>query len=322
MSTKQLLRLATALVVILVAWGAVTLARGSSADRSSSFALPRIDSASVDTIALTARRDTEVLARDAHGQWRVSGYPASPTMVSALLHALDDTIAWSELVAEQPSSHAALGVDADSGRRVRVVSHGKTLLDITTGKRTQDFGGLYLRRTDANPVYAWHGMLVGALDHRTVNDWRDKRIADVEPESVAAIAVQRGAHRYTLRRASGKGAKNGTSGAWTFASGHAADSAAVHRLLGEYTDLTASSFATSAQADSVSFAKPALHARLLSATGAPLASLAFDSTKSGVWVRADSGATVYRIDPWRLSSLLPAESTLQPKEGKTAAKKK
>lgn len=307
MTTKQLIRLAAVLVVILVAWGGLALVRGSSADRATSFAFPRIDTASVDTITLTAPRDTEVLARDAHGQWRVNGYAASPTMVSTLLKGLADTLAWSELVAEQPSSHAALGVGADSGRRVRVKSGEKTLLDVMTGKRTSDYGGVYVRRTDANPVYALHGLLVSALDHRTVDAWRDKQIAAVQPESVTTIAVQRGTHRYELRR---KDAKKGT---WTFASGHPADSAAVSRLLGAYKDLTASSFATAAQADSANFAKSRLHVRLLGATGAPLASLAFDSTKSGVWVRADSGQTVYRVDPWRLSTLLPGESTLKPK---------
>lgn len=314
MSTKQLIRLAVVLAVVLVAWGALSLARGSSADNGASFTLPTIDTASVDTIALSAPRDSEVLVRDAHGQWRVNDYPAAPALVSSLLKALDDTAARSELVAEQPASHAQLGVSADSGRHVRVVSGGRTVLDAITGKRTDDYSGVYVRLANANSVYALHGTLVEALSHHGVDAWRDKRIAALDPAQVATIAVRHGAHSYTLHRKTG--------GQWTFTSGRAADSAAVGRLLDAYHPLTASGFATAAQADSAHFTHPRLHAQLLGADDTPLVSLAFDSTASGVWARADSGGTVYRLDTWRLGQLLPAESSLraQRSAAKPAAK--
>jgi hypothetical protein len=296
--------LAAVLVVILIAWGAAAMARGSSSSNGGTLELLNIDTAAVDTIVLAAPRDTEVLSRSASG-WLVNGYAASPERVSSLLRALTDSTAWSELVAEQPASHAEYGVATDSGRRVRVASHSYTVLDLMTGNRTNGVGGVYVRHTNGNPVYALHGALADALNYHTVDAWRNKHIAAVEPGQAATIAVQRGKHSYTLRK------KDST---WTFASGDAADSAAVATLLRGYRDFRASGFATAAQADSASFTPPRLHVRMLDANGKPLVSVAFDSTTSGVWAQADSDSTVYRVDSWRLSELLPVEKGLRGKK--------
>lgn len=305
MTTKQLIRLAAVLVVILIAWGAAAMARGSSSSDGATLQLLNdIDTAAVDTIVLASPSDTEVLSRNASG-WRVNAYAASPERVRALLLALTDSTAWSELVAEQPASHAEYGVAADSGRRVRVASHSYTVLDLMTGNRTNGVGGVYVRHTNGNPVYALHGTLADALNYRTVDAWRNKHIAAVQPGQATTITVQRGTHSYTLHR---------KDSAWTFASGGAADSAAVATLLEGYRDVRASGFATAAQADSASFTPPTLHVRMLDASGKPLVSIAFDSTKGGVWARADSDATVYRVDAWRLSELLPVEKGLRGKE--------
>jgi hypothetical protein len=301
MTTKTLVRLAAVLAAALILWGALALGRRPESDRGSRLALPTIDTATVDTVALTKGSDTAVLARTPRGAWTVGGYPASPTLVHALLAALADTTVWSELVAEQPSSYARLGVGADSGRRVRVQARGRTALDLTVGNHTSDYSGVFVRRTGGGPVYALHGGFGDAVGHEAA-DWRDKHIATVAPESVATVEVQRGKSRYALQRR-GK--------TWTLGSAGTADSAAVASLLGAYHDLVATSIATPAQADSARFAHPTRHARLTGNGGASLVSLAFDSTANAIWVRADSGGTVYRIDHWTLDRLTPAESTLR-----------
>jgi Domain of unknown function (DUF4340) len=304
MTRHQLIRIAAVLAVALVVWGALAVARRPAEDRAAGLALPRIDTAGVDTITLTEGRDTATLARPARGQWRVNGYPADSAAIASLLEGFVDTARWSELVAESRTSHPRLGVGPDSGRRVRVVSKGRTLLDLTTGKRTAGADGIYVRRTAADPVYAMHGTLAAPLA-RELDEWRDKRIASVEPESVATIEVARGPTSYTLRR---------SGNVWKFASGRPADSAAVANLLGEYRALTATDFATPAQAESTTFTRPRRRARLLASGGAPLVSLRFDSTASGAWARADSGGPVFRLDTWTLNQLAPAESTLRVKK--------
>jgi hypothetical protein len=304
MNRTQLVRMALALAAALGLWGVLAVARRPTEDRGAALALPKVDSAGVDTIAVTRATDTVILARGARGQWRANGYPAAQAAVTDLFRALADTSRWSDVVAERRTSHARLGVTADSGQRLRVVSHGKALVDAITGKRTSDGGGVFLRRTTDDAVYAVHGPLADALG-RAPDDWRDKHIASVTADSVAAIEVQRGTSSYKLER-------SGTR--WMLGAGRPADSAAVAGLLGEYANVTASGFATRAQADSIDFTRPRARARVLSKGGSPLVSLLFDSTASGVWTRADSGGPVFKIEAWTLGTLAPAESTLRAKK--------
>ena len=44
--------------------------------------------------------------------------------------------------------------------------------------------------------------------------------------------------------------------------------------------------------------------------GRPVATLAFDSTNNGYWVKRDTVSTLYRIDQYTGNQLAPADSTL------------
>jgi hypothetical protein len=311
MSSKQLLRLAVALLAVLVLWGAVALAsRRSEGISDRGKIVPRIDTSTVDTIALTGPGDTAILTRtgDGVGTWRVNEHPADPQVVTELLKALADTGVIAELVARNPTSHARLQVTADSGRRVRAVHRGRTLLDLIAGKRTTDWDGLYLRRTGDPEVYVIRGELATALA-RPSDEWRNHTIATITPDSVAAIEIRHGSRSYTLRR-KGSG--------WLFASGAAADSAAVAGMLSDYRNVKAAGFGSRAQEDSLRFARPRRSARLLDRRGVPLLSLVFDSTATGLWVRVDGraggqseGQGVYRLDSWTADRLTPADSSLR-----------
>jgi Domain of unknown function (DUF4340) len=296
MTQQQLLRLAGALGVALLLWGVLAIVRRPPNDRPERLTLPKFDTAAVDTVTL----GPTTLVRDGKS-WLANGYPAASDAIADLLRGLADTSAWSELVAESKSSYGRLGVGADSGQHVRVIGHGKTLLDVITGKHTPDYAGVYLRLAHAEPVYALHGGFATALT-KTADDWRDKRIVAVAPESVATIAIQHGKNSYTLRR---------TNPGWKFADGRDADSTTVNTLLGSYRDLRASGFATAAD-----FKAAPLHAKITTKSGAALANLAFDSTAGGVYARADSLGTVFRIESWMLGQLMPADSTLRLKKKK------
>jgi Domain of unknown function (DUF4340) len=303
MSRSLLQRLLLVLVGALVLWGVAAITRRSRQDRTIAFAIPHVDTAAVDTVSISSPHDTILLGRGPGGTWRVNDQAAAATEVNDLLRALVDTTAWGELVAQSAASQARLGVAADSAKRLRVASHGRTVLNLLTGKQTSDYGGVYVRRDGEDAVYALHGGFASALV-RAPDDWRDKRIAGVAADSVATIEVQRGASRYTLRR-SGK--------SWQVGAHADADSAAVARVLETYGDLRASGFATPAQADSADFRHPVRRTRIVSKSGGTLVSLVFDSSSSGVWTRADSGGTVFRLDAWMLDQLTPAESSFRKK---------
>ena len=270
MRKQQLIRLLGAFGAALLLWGVLAVVRRPPSDRVEHLTLPKVDTGAVDTVAF----GTTVLARSG-ASWRVNGYPAATDAINEMLRGLADTSASTELVAEAKSSHARLGVSADSGKHVRVVSHGKTALDLIVGQ------GMYVRRPNEDAVYAMHGG-IASLASKTLDDWRDKRIVSVAPESVATATLQRGAHTITMRRGLG-------------------DTTKLTTLLGSYRDLRATGFA-----DSMS-AHPTLRARLLGKSGNTLADLVFDSTAGGVRVRADSGGTVFRLDTWMLGQLVPAK---------------
>ena len=303
MSGRQLFRLVVAFGVLLVVWAAVALARRreNTPPAGDALRLPPIAKSAVDTVLLRRVGDTVVLARKDTAAWTVNGQPAAPQAVSDLFAVLSDSTRESELVAEQRSSLAGLGVDSLGGTRVEIKGHGHPLADLVAGRRAPDFSGGYLRRADGELTYLVRGNLVEILNRKS-DEWRDHRIAAVAPDSVATIEVLRGPKRYVLHR--------GASG-WTISPGGAADSAQVANLLGAYRSVDASGFASRAQADSAHFAAPDRRVRLLRKNGSALVTLVFDSTKAGFWIRPDTGKTVYRIDSWTGDRLAPADTTFR-----------
>lgn len=309
MTPRNLRLLAVALGVVLLLWGAVAVASRSGRDVEQRLRLPKIATADVDTVTIARARDTVLLAR-AGKAWLVNGHPTDPQAIEQLVTALGDTTAGGDLVAESPSSYASLGMDSASARRVRVVAHGKTVLDLVTGKPGVVYGTGYLRLAADSAVYLVRSSLP-RLAEETADQWRDKRIAEVPPDSISSIEVERGARRYTLSRAGAR---------WTLVPGGAADSMAVENFLRALADIRAAGFASPGQADSVRFRPATRRLRVLGRDGAPRVSLVFDSTAAGVWVRADSGGTVWRLEGWGADQLTPADSTLAARP-KTAAPK-
>lgn len=311
MSSKQLLRLAGVLAVVVVLWGAVALASRNSDGAERGRILPEIDTSAVDSIVLSDPADTVFLVRAEKrpSEWQVNGKPADPKIVADLLAALKESGSTSELVARNPASHARFRITEDSARRVRVVQTGSAVT-LLAGKQSPEWDGIYLRRAGEPAVYVIRGGLAPALTRRP-EEWRDHTIATISPDSVAAIEVRRGRSSYTLRRQS-KG--------WVFGSGRGADSTAVANLLSRYREIKATGFGTKAQLDSLRFNRSRRTARLLDQRGQPLIGLAFDSIASGTWVRLSEGQSgrtrsgeAYRMDDWTADQLTPPDSTLRAK---------
>ncbi len=302
MTPKQLARLAIVLVALLLLWGAASLVRRGSSGPSAAdrFVIPAIARDGVDSIVIARPADTTRLARRDSTTWLVNGHSASGTAISGLFSALTDTARSTELVATRTASHARLGVDS-AGATIRIVRGDSALLELVQGNRGPSLEAGYFRHPTDSAVYLVSGSLAQALD-KSSDEWRDHRIGAVARDSIGRIEVQRGRRAYALRR-EGKG--------WRMASGGPVDSAAVTALLTAYADVEAAGFASRAQADSASFARPDRKASLLRADGTRLLSLAFDSTATGFWVQAAGDSTVFRLDTWNADRLTPAESSLR-----------
>ena len=174
MSSKQLARVAVVLGVLLLLWGAASLARRgsngpSAADR---FAMATITPDGVDSILISRSADTTRLVRRDSTTWLVNGHKATATSVNGLFSALGDTARTTELVATRTASHARLGVDSAKGATVRIVRGESTLLELILGNRGPGLDGAYFRRRADSAVYMVSGDLGQALD-RSSDEWRD-----------------------------------------------------------------------------------------------------------------------------------------------------
>jgi hypothetical protein len=290
---------------LLLLWGAASLARRGSSGPSESdrFALAAVPRDSVDSIIIQRVADTARLARVDSATWTVNGHRASRSAVQDILAALADTARRSELAGSRPASHAGFGVDSTKGTRIRLVSGDSTIADLVQGHRGPGLEGGYFRFSRDSAVYMVGGNLAQVLE-QTSDELRDKKIARVNPDSVARIEVTRGRRSYALRR---------DEKTWALTPGGHADSAAVAELLSSYREVEAAGFATPAQADSAQFGRPDRRLAVLRADGSPLLSLVFDSTATGFWARAAGDSTVYRLDTWSVDRLVPSDSTLKAK---------
>jgi hypothetical protein len=304
MSAEFLRKVGIALVALLVVWLGARLLRGSGRDSSQPFTPAKLDKNAVDAITITHASDTVLLAKRG-AAWTVNGYPAAKGSPDDLLAALADTAARGEVVAENATSHASLGVDSANAHKVVARQGDRTLLTYLVGKRGPNYESSYLRLPGQAVVYQVKGRLVEFAEKK-VDDWRDKQIVAVEPDSLTGVEVQRGKASYSL-------AKTGKE--WKV-NGGAVDSMAVASLLGQFRRLEASGFASRAQMDSASFSPADRTVKLVGSGGKALATLAFDSTANGFWVKRDTVSTIYRIDQYTGNQLAPADSTLKKKEPK------
>jgi hypothetical protein len=294
--------IAVGLAVLLLLWGGSAVFSRGPDTVTGALALPALQAADVDSIMLGKGPEALVVAKQSATAWTVNGARAAPASVNDLFRALTDKVR-PALVAQDASSFARLQVDSATGRPLRLVGGGKPVLDLIVGVRANGFQSVYLRRPGDAHVYLWRGALASVV-RRGADDWRDKRIAALEPDSISALDVQRGPERYTVRRVGKTWVVNGA----------ATDSAAVAQYLDRVKTITAAGFATAKEVDSTRAQRPS---RRLTVRGRPgvLLTLAFDSTASGFVVRhlagvGGEGATVYRMNVWDVDGVTPASRAL------------
>jgi hypothetical protein len=299
MSATQLRVIALTLMLLISGWlGARLLSHKSDVIRGR-LMLPPVKAEQTDSIVIRHGADTLRLVR-AGTAWTVNGYRAGREPVGQLFLAFIDTTV-PDLAAVSPSSFQRMGVDSSSGYWLRVWSGGQPTVKLVIGALAPQASSGYVRREGSDSILLWRGNLVD-LARRQVNEWRDRQIGAVVPESVFSVTVT-ARRSYGLRR-------SGTT--WRFATGGAADSGRVAGLLALYRGFSASGFGTAAQADSGK--KPAARRTLAlgGAGGAKLLELTFDSSSTGLWARRTGDDNVYRVDAWRLNSFVPPDSALRP----------
>jgi hypothetical protein len=301
MSAKQLRAIAVGVALLLVLWGATELWPRRTIATTDHPALPVISVNDVDTVVITHGPDTVLLVKQSPAAWTVNRHPAAQSGIDEFFQAFRDSVR-PEVVAENPSSFARMGVDSGLSRLVRLAGGGKTLAQAFVGEPGPGGEASYVRIPGDVRVYLLPGPLP-ALAGRSVDDWRNREIGGVVPESIAAVEIQRGSKRTALR-------KQGSN--WVMAGGAPADSTAVAHLLLHLRSVSAAGFASDRQMDSLKFARPERRISVIGTDARTLLAFAFDSTAGGFWVREAAGGAIYRLDFWKVDALTPSEDALKP----------
>lgn len=306
MSGNTLRAIAVALMLLIAVWlGARLLSHKSDTVRAT-LRLPRITAAQTDSIVIRHGSDTLRLTRSGTA-WMVNGFRAGSEPVGQLFLAFLDTVP-PDLAGVSPSSFQRMGVDSSGGYWLSVWSGGTATLKLIIGAQAAEAASGFIRRQGSDSILLWRGDLID-LTRRPVDQWRDRRIVGVPPESVLAVDVT-ARRSYALH-------KSGTT--WRFAAGGAADSARVAEMLSLYRDFSASGFGTAAQADSGRKAPARRSVTLRGTGGTKLLEITFDSSATGAWARRAGDDNIYRVDAWRLNAFVPPDTALRPRAPARAA---
>ena len=299
MTPKQLKTIALALAVLLVLWGASEVFLNRSDRTRGERLFPAISQAQTDSIVIERKADTVHLVKHLD-YWAVNGRRAHPNEVDAFFTQLGDSTP-PEIAARSSAVHARMGVDSTNTRRVRVYSGGQAVIHVLVGERGPDYQSSYVRRPEEETVYLRYGPFAGFVD-RAPDDWRETRMANIVPDSIARVDVTRHGRRYSVVR---------RDSTWQFADGRPADTDAVTRLLQKFHPANATGFATPEDERAVNFARPDLRVVVRNGRGDTLTHLLGDSMPNGYWVRHDSGGSIFRNGVWIADEIAPHDSTLR-----------
>ncbi|MBI4538708.1 MAG: DUF4340 domain-containing protein [Gemmatimonadetes bacterium] len=302
--SEKALKTVLGIVAALVAAYAITyfvrtLAGGESSSALGD-ALQRVNVESVQEMRITGTTDTIVLSRDG-ASWKVNGHRADTASVGRLWSALSGTRV-GDVVAENPTNHARLGVAADSAWTVEVRTAAGDTTRFLVGKAGPVYPSLYARMPDGDRVHLVTGDLRNVIT-RPLSDWRDKTIVRLDTAAVHQILIERDGKRYALQRA---------DSTWSV-DGEPADLAPVRDLLSELADLQAYGFPP----DTAGFGDKPRTVLALGAGSDTLAHLTLASPDGiNFRVSAAGNPTLYELSSWRADRLAPAKETVKArKEG-------
>ena len=298
MSAKRLKQLLIALGVLVALWIGSEVVNRTSGSGVSTLTFATVDAASVDSVVMSGTNGTVRLVRT-EASWSVNGFEADTAFVVDLLETFGDEIR-ADVVARNAASHDRFDL-GDDAHRITVYVGDAPAIDLLVGKRGRDFQTVFVRRPDEAEVYGVRTRLASLVDRR-VDDWRDKHMVALDPDSIRGVKVARGRHTYTLTRRD--------EGGW-LVDGEPANDSAADRLLEQFRKLDANSFASEAERDSAELDHPDRLVTLLGSGNATLAELRFDSTATGFRVAVAGRDPLYRLDRFKVDQLTPADSTVR-----------
>ena len=165
--------------------------------------------------------------------WKIvkpAPYAADDTAVRMALSTLVNAKA-SDFIADAPGDVTQYGLEKPHLTATVMLKNGEQQSMLFGFKQSeQGKSGIYVRRGERAPVYAVAGYVMSSLD-KSVLDFRNRTIVNVDPEAVGTVKVKNSDGEFTLKRA-------GTD--WNVIAGGKtteADIPVVERLLNQLRDL-------------------------------------------------------------------------------------
>ena len=306
MSKNVLQRLVIALAGLLVLYGVIRLVGGRGPELAAGAGelaseLEGIDERTLESAAFSGP-DREIEVVRVAGEWTVNGYEADSAAVARMFTALSE-IEVGALAAANPDNHERLGVAGREAWMLEFRLVGGESRIVALGRVGSAFQTAYARLPGSDEVYTVRGDLRGSFT-RTLTDWRDKLIARVDVEAIAAIEVERAGEVIVVER--------GDAG-WTVAgSGAVPDSASVANMLDEVDELRAIGFV---EEDSGFPTEDVRRFVALNESGDTLLALELAPVDAEYQVRVAGNETLYRLASFRATRIVPEPDRLLGREG-------
>lgn len=295
MSERTLKRLFLALLLAGVVWAALFMRdrlEGGGTDQSGvAAALAGIEHDAVERITVVGPADTVTLTL-VDGSWNANGYAADQALVDRIWTALAEADV-AGTAGTNPDNHERFGVAGPEAWTVTFQEADGDATSFILGRTGTQFSSSYVRLPDQSVVVSVLGNLRGTVA-RTLDQWRDKQIVELDTAAVHTLIQMRGGSTSRFVR-DGEG--------WSTADGSDVDADAVRTVLEELANLSATGFAP----DSVDVGSGDDPRRLLALGTASdtLADLEASSGENSVYVKREGDPTVFSIATWRANRLFP-----------------
>ncbi|MDR1518678.1 MAG: DUF4340 domain-containing protein [Planctomycetota bacterium] len=240
------------------------------------------------------------LSRSDGGEWLAASAfnaPANAAKIKDFLASLRGLRG--DLQAEQKTSHAGLGVDADGSLRLEIATKDGKSAILHAGERAGGvYGESYVRREGEDRVYRVNldvrrsaGMLSPSSPAPAARDWLDLALSDIRPEAMRRVTLEYPEGKLVMARGKAEDGEE-SGGAWKLEAGGAAERFKPDRLESWASDaaaLNAEDAADPTLADQAGMAG-GVSSLVVSADGGPDFSLR-------LWTRDDRHYAVSSLRP-------------------------
>jgi hypothetical protein len=249
-----------------------------------------ITTESATAIRFRSPGNNEVVELTRQGpEWGVNGFRTDSASLARFWEAMGNAEV-GDLVATNPANHARMGLAADSAWTLEVDAAGESR-SLLVGNAGARYGTAFVRLPAEDNVYLLEGNVRSQLT-RSLNDWRNKRMASVDTAAVSRIEVEREEGGFVLVR---------SDSLWVFEDGGETNVTTVRGILGELARLDASGFYEAGD----SLAARGGSIRALDGEGSLRLVLELGAGDGDRWARVSGDSITYRLASWRAGRLFP-----------------